>query len=275
MSSRADSHGNAGRYRADFYLFRHFLMGMGSFRDDKVTSHEAMKLVFGVNRPFRIRLDQKWHEARAVLIGASVPHFLNGEGDWQIVIWIDADSTLGILMDARTLEGRPWAIHDVPASLSMGEVIQTVGDDSDPHGALQMAETLLRVYGGTIPVPANWDGKVKSIIRRIEENPGSVTLRSLSEDSGRSPEALEGDFRRIIGSSLENYLHRRKWAVYIRYRREGMERDEALRRAGLPGWEGLRDRFKARYGLDLDVLESDKPFVRVYQGPDDQAVLYL
>ena len=62
---------------------------------------------------------------------------------------------------------------------------------------------------------------------------------------------------------------------YIGFRQEGVARKEALALSGLPGWEGLKDRFEDMYGLDLNMLESSLPFVRVYTGPDDQPALYI
>lgn len=251
-------------------------MGMGAFRDDRVGSCEAMKLIFGVNRSFRIRLDEDWVEARVALVSGGTPHFLNGEGDWQIVLWLERDSSLGILLEARTLEGRKWAVQGGGgADMSLNEVIQTAGDLPDPSGALLLAETLLYAYGGITPVTASWDDEIRSVITRMEADSGCETVRTLSDSLGRSTDNLASDFRRVVGATLEDYLHRRKLGFYVGLRQEGMKRDDALRRTGLPGWEGLKTRFGARYGLDLELLEEQNPFVRVYRGREDQAVLYL
>ncbi len=265
----------ANRYRADYYLFRHFLMGMGSFRDRKVASHEAMKLVFGINQPFKIRLQKHWYTARAALIDGGCPHFLNGKNDWQIMLWIDRETSLWYLLRDCSLKGRSWVLHEVSLPPAMNEVVQTVGDTPDPQGALRLAEMLIHVYSGTGAFPATWDDEVKKAVGIIDENPGSIDTRSLAGSLGRRFEDLDADFRRVVGSGLEEYLHRRKWIRYIRHRQAGTDRNEALRLSGLPGWEGMRDRFESRYGLDLNVLEHSSPFVRVYEGLDDQPVLYL
>ncbi len=275
MPSPVENTSSARSYRADFYLFRHFLMGLGAFRDERVVSNEAMKLVFGINRPFRIRLEGEWVEARAALLSGGTPHFLNGDGDWQIVLWLERDSSLGILLDARVLEGRPWTVQGDIAELSMLDVIQTSGDFPDPPGALALAETLLAAYGGITPVPATWDNQIRSVINLIEANSGNETVQSLA-DSVSSPVAdVEADFRRVVGAGLDDYLHRRKTALYVELRQNGEKRQDALRAAGLPGWEGMKERFASRYGLDLEVLDEQSPFVRVYRGREDQAVLYL
>jgi len=263
------------RYRADYYLFRHFLMGMGTFRDGKVASHEAMKLVFGINQPFKIRLQKQWHSARAALLDSRCPHFVNGGSDWQIMLWIDPGTSLWNQLRERSLNRRPWALHDIKLPPAMSEVIQTVGDAPDSQGALGLAEMLIRVYSGIEIVPSTWDEAVKCAVGIIDNDPGSIDTRSLSVSLGRSIEEIDADFRRVVGSGVEDYLHRRKWIRYIRYRQSGTDRNEALRRAGLPGWEGLKDRFESRYGIELDVLESGLPFVRVYEGMDDQPVLYI
>lgn len=264
-----------GRYRADFYVFRHFLMGMGTFRDDGVRSHTSMKLIFGVNRPFRIRLADQWLDARAALVAGGTPHFINGDGDWQIILWIEADSSLGILLEARTLEGRRFAVQGGEDKLAIDEVIQTAGDLPDPAGALELAEILLYAYGGVRPVGASWDNEIRDIVTLIEADPGKQTVRSLADEAGCSVPELEADFRRVMGAALDDYLHRRKISTYVGYRQEGMKKDEALRRSGLPGWVGVSESFRARYGLDLEILEKQSPFVRVYRGREDQAVLYL
>ena len=275
MNDAATPRMSGERYRADFYLYRHFLMGLGSFRDDGVTAHEDMKLVFGVNQSFRIRLDGQWTEARTILLDSGTPHYLNGEEDWQIVLWIDPESSLGILLKARTLEGRPWRIHVGPDQPGPEEVIQTLGDEPDPRGALFVAETLLRTYGAVRPVPATWDLSIRTLIRRIEEDAGSATLGSLADDTGHSVEDLSADFRRVVGAPLEKYLHRRKLSLYLELVQNGMDRSAALRRCGLPGWAGLVEDFRSEYGLDLDTLERQSAYVRVYHGIEDQAVLYL
>jgi hypothetical protein len=263
------------RYRADYYLFRHFLMGMGSFRDRKVESHEAMKLIFGINQPFKIRLEKQWLTTRAALLSCKCPHFINGEGDWQIVLWIDPGTSLWNIFRERSLRDRPWTLHDVRLPLAMEEVVQTVGDTPDPQGALKIAETLIRVYSGARAVPATWDLGIKKAVGIIDNDPGSIDARSLAKNLGMDFEDLNADFHRVVGSGLENYLHRRKWTLYITHRQSGSDRNEALRLSGLPGWEGLKNRFEGQYGLDLETLESSLPFVRVYEGPGDQPVLYL
>lgn len=263
------------RYRADYYLFRNFLMGLGSFRDKKVESHEAMKLVFGINQPFRIRLEKKWYSPRAALLSCNCPHFIDGEGDWQVVLWIDPGTSLWNILSERSLRDRSWALHDVKLPLSMDEVIQTAGDTPDPEGALRIAETLIQVYSGSRIVPATWDDLIKKVVAVIDSDPGAVDSRSLAESFGLSFENLDFDFRRVVGSGLEHYLHRRKWIRYIRLRQNNTDRSTALRLSGLPGWEGLKERFESRYGLDLEVIEGSLPFVRVYEGPEDQPVLYL
>ncbi len=266
---------SANRYRADYYLFRNFLMGMGSFRDGKVISHEAMKLVFGINQPFRIRLEKYWYKARAVLLDGGCPHFINGKGDWQIILWIDPDTSLWNMLRGRSLKNRPWALHEALLPPGMTEVIQTAGDTPDPLGALRLAEMLIMVYSGAVAVPSNWDGEVRKAVEIIDRNPGLIDSSLLGTELGRSIESLDEDFRRVAGSPLEDYIHRRRWIQYIAYRQAGKDRNEALRLSGLPGWEGLKDKFENRYGLDLDMLENSLPFVRVYEGGEDQPVLFL
>ena len=265
----------SARYRADFYLFRPFLMGLGTFRDDKVVSHGAMKFVFGINRPFKIRLEGRWFRPRAVLIDGDVPHFVNGEGDWQAVLWIDGGTSLGMALRARSLKGRDWAVHDAAAPPALDEVIQTAGDDPDSRGALEIAEILIRTYGGIKAVPANWDDDVRRAAEAIDARPGAWSGQSVAESIGRIPEELNEDFRRVLGVGLDDYLHTRKWASYIMKRQSGADRRRALEAAGLSGWEGLKDRFESRYGLDLEVLEESLPFVTVYEGRESGPALYL
>jgi hypothetical protein len=263
------------RYRADYYLFRHFLVGMGSFHDDKVSSHGAMKLVFGINGPFRIRLGGRWYDARAAMLDGGVPHYLNGDGDWQVVIWVEGSTSLGMALGARSLKGRDWALHGVAASPALDEVIQTAGDDPDSAGALSIAETLIRVYGGIKAIPSTWDEDVKKAVDAVDSTPGVWSGRSLAESLGRSVSDLNADFRRVLGIGLDDYLHARKRVDYIARRQKGVGRQKALESAGLPGWEGLKDDFRERFGLDLGVLEESLPFVSVYEGRDSGPVLYL
>jgi hypothetical protein len=265
----------AARYRADYYLFRNFLVGMGPFQDRTAVSQEALKLVFGVNRPFQVNLEEQWLTARTALIRGGCPHLINGRNDWQVVIWVDPDTSLWWALERRSLVDRDWAIHEAASSPRFRDVIQTAADIPDPRGVLDMAEMIIRVYCGARGFPAHWDGEVQRTLRLIDEDPGSVDVRSLARRLGRPVETLNADFRRVLGLSLEDYLHRRKWIGYIGYRQSGLDRNEALRLSGLPGWEGLRERFEARYGLDLEILENSLPFVRVYEGIDDRPLLYL
>ena len=263
------------RYRADYYLFRHFTMGMGSFRDGKVISHHAMKLVFGINQPFRIRIENSWFTARAALIDGGCPHYLNGKNDWQIVLWIDPQTALHMLLRERALKDRPWALHELSMPPALDEVIQTVSDTPDPEGALRIAEMLIRVYAGASPFPTTWDDSVKKALEIIDEDPGGTDTVLLSGKLDRDSASLEADFRRVLGCSPEDYLHRRKWMKYIESRQNGVERNKALALSGLPGWEGLKNRFDEMYGLDLNMLENALPFVRVYHGHEDEPVLFL
>ena len=250
-------------------------MGMGTFRDRKVASHGTMKLIFGINRPFKIRLDERWYGVRTALVDEHVDHYINGEGDWQIVLWISGDTSLGTALKIRSLKGRKWALHNAKVPRSLNDVIQTAGDEPDPQGALVLAETLIRVYGGIKGVPANWDDHVKRAVEEVDANPGVWSGQSLSAFFSRPFAELNADFKRVAGIGLDDYIHNRKWAAYLGFRQSGIDRRAALEAAGLPGWEGLKESFESRFGLDLNVLEETLPFVGVYEGWESGPILYL
>ncbi len=238
-------------------------------------SVQSMKLIFGINGPFRIRLDKSWFSVRTVLVDSRVPHCVDGEGDWQLVLWINMDTSVGKTMQDKVLKGRPWSSHKVNPPPAVGEVVQTAGDVPSPRGALRLAEVLLRVYAGCRAIPATWDERMKNLVRSIEENPGLVTSGSLVSDSGLSKLELDADFRRVLGSGIDSYLRRRKMMQFVELFNQGVEPEAALHSSGLPGRQGLADYFLDEYGLDLEVLIESKPFVRVYSGSDDQASLYI
>ncbi len=271
---------SGGACRADFYLFSQFLMGLGTFNDRHAIAPRAMKFIFGMNRPFRILLGKKWYEARAALLAGNTPHHLNGEKDWQTVLWVEPESSLEILLDACTLEGRSWALHNSEAENSetgnsLREVVQSVGKSLEAPEALRLAEHLLRAYGGILPVPAVWDEGIKQVIKTIRERPGTVSLPNLARTLEREETALAADFRRVAGMSLESFLHRCRLGRYFSLRSKGVEREEALEQSSLPGWEGLADLFLERYALSLETLEMEEPFVRLFPGEQRQASLYL
>lgn len=263
------------RYRADFYLFRHLLAGLGTFRDRRVISCESVKLVFGINQPFRIRLDGKWHRARTALVDRETPHFVVGRGDWQLILWVECDTSLGEVLRNTVLQDRPWALHDTGSTVPTGLLVQTVGDRPDAYGVLRLVEDIAQVYTGVRPVPINWDDGVRDILESIDDDPGGSTVRGLVEKHGRSEETITGDFLRVVGEPLVGYLQRRKLAFYLDERRRGATRDAALRNAGLPGWDGLRDGFQQRFGLELDVLDEGRPYVRVFDGSEDPPARFL
>ncbi len=266
---------SAGTYRADYYFFRQFLMGLAPFNDGRVIRPQAMKLIFGVNRPFRIRLEQQWYSCRAALLKGNTPHFLSGQNDWQVVLWIEPGCALQLLLDVRTLDGRSWILHKAPVTGLRQDVIQTVIDEPDAPGALHLAEALLRVYGGIQPVPALWDDCIKDALSRIDRNPAAAESADLAREFGREEADFLSDFQRVVGMSPDVYIHRRRLARFFSLRTEGVERNEALEQAALSGWDGLKDSFWERYALNLEVMDTFKPYIRLFSGEDAQAALYL
>ncbi len=262
-------------HRADYYLFRQFIVGFSPLNDAVPVSTEAMKLVFGVNRPFSIMLEDKWHSCRTALLSGNTPHIINGKDDWQVVIWIDPGCSLQLLLDARTLDGRPWMLFNAPVTEGVREVVQTVRSDSDAAGALQLAETLLRVYGGVQPVPAVWDDCIKKAIRNIDKNPADVSSSALAGACRRDEDSFNADFFRVAGMQLKDYIFRSRIALFFKLRSKGVERPEALKQAELYGWDGLKDLFWENYALNLDIFDTDPPCVRFFADDESQASLYL
>ena len=67
------------------YVFQTMLAAAGPLNDGEVRRTRTIQMVYGMNSSFKVRLNNTWHSSRCCVLDAEVPHYINGDGDWQFL----------------------------------------------------------------------------------------------------------------------------------------------------------------------------------------------
>jgi len=262
------------------YIFHDMLAEVGPLNDGKVRMHRSLQLIYGVNKPFRIRLKGEWQTVRLCLIDQGVDHFISGEDDWQICYFIYPDSHAGHLLKSQILKDASVSIlsHDENPSLIKTEqpAVRPM-TLTDIRGLL---ETFIYVFTGRRACPRSG----LTTARELADAAGSLRELTLSEAAGllnRDLDELAGDFKR------ETEMDVRTWMLHLRMIRffESLEILESMpdlqgldalaRESGISGLSGLDRLFEDFFGMPYVrwvnsekgtvILTENRPSFLVYR----------
>lgn len=262
------------RIRADYYLYYHFLSALGVFPESEKFSVKSVLLLFGINKPVDVNINGNKVRGRFFITDSNTDIQIPGSTDLMFIMWIDPGTLLFNEIRRNIPDGEKYVCIAGKASgnTSGNTVIQTIADEHGSGEILELSEFLLKTFCGIRPVSSYWNTQLRDFAKN---SPPWTLLENVSGYTEVRQDELNKDFIRLTGMSLKYFLYRRKLIYYISLRQNGMERHSALEKAMLPGWEGIKQDFRVLYGADLEILEKQLPYARVFSGSGDMLVNYL
>lgn len=248
------------------YIYHDLLAEVGPLNDGKVRTHRCLQLIYGVNKPLRIRLQGEWQSVRLCLIDQGVDHFISGEDDWQICYFIYPDSPLGHLLRTRILKDASVSILSQDENPSLIRTVQPAVRPMSLEDVRGLLETILYVFTGTRGAPRTG----LSAVRELNEILGSGALKelTLSEIAGlmkMETGELADTFKRETEIDARTWLMHHRVILFF----DALERldrhpdletmDRLVRASGIAGLSGLDRMFEDLFGMPyLRWLNSEK-----------------
>lgn len=242
------------------YIFHDMLAEVGPLNDGKVRTHRSLQLIYGVNKPFKIRLQGEWKTIRLCLIDQGVDHFISGEDDWQICFFVYPDSHLGHLLKTHILKDSSVSVLSQDENPSLINTEQPAVRPMSLQDVKGLLETFVFVFTGRKAYPRSGLSTATDLFQLVKgDNLSEMTLSEAASRLGREIEELSLEFKR------ETELDVRTWLMHVRMMRffdslEKMERipdleglDSLARENGIAGLSGLDRLFEDFFGM---------PFVR-------------
>lgn len=248
------------------YIYHDLLAEVGPLNDGKVRTHRCLQLIYGVNKPMRIRLQGKWESVRLCLIGEGVDHFISGEDDWQICFFIYPDSPLGHLLKDCILKGSVVSILSQDENPSLVKTVQPAVRPMSLDDVRGLLETILYVFTGRHAAPRKGMSVSRKLIELVNRNTlKDVTLSEIASRMDLSVNDLAVEFKRETEIDARTWLMHHRIILFF----EALEKrdelpdfetmDALVRQSGIAGLSGLDRMFEDLFGMPyLRWLNSDK-----------------
>lgn len=235
------------------YVYQTMLAEAGPLSDDKVRQHQTMQLIYGVNQPFNIRLNNEWHKVRFCLLDVAVPHYINGEGDWQYCFYIYPDSHTGHLLKSTVLKNSPASVFSREDSFGGAKIIPSAVRPIDPFELKKLFEQILYLFTGKTPRMRPDQPLLQDLRKFIVENE-VFSSGDLADLCGMEKEELSDQFKRLTEFSLESWLlHQRLMVLFEKIEKQTHLSDNVLdslaRQSCIAGLDGLDRLFQDLFGI--------------------------
>ena len=232
------------------------LAEIGPLNDGKVRTHRSLQLIYGVNKPFRIRLDGKWQPVRLCLIDGGVDHFISGEDDWQICYFIYPDSHPGRILKEIILKDASVSILSQDEDPGRIRTVQSATRPISLENVRGLFENFVYMFTGKRAYPRTDLEAVQSLSSLVRSDAlKDLTLVEAAEVLGRDRHELAESFKR------ETELDVGTWMLHLRMMRffdtldsldaipEDTELDILARECGIAGLSGLDRLFEDFFGM--------------------------
>lgn len=237
------------------YVFQTMLAESGTLRGGQVRRHRTMPLLYGVNRPFCLRLPGGEVETRLCLVREEQPYSIEGPPQWLLCYYLYPDSPAGQLL-RRTQLGDAAVSHfpsEKARELKRPDLRPSAGQPLSPFAMKRLLEQLIFLFTGARAVPRPETPFLREI-RRCAAEEEILSAEALARAAALSREELGRRFARDAGIDADRWLlHRRLIAFFDEWERTGPlsaeETDGLCRRKGIAGAEGLDRLFGDLFGL--------------------------
>jgi len=249
------------------YIFQTMLADVGPLNDGRVHRHGTMRLIYGVNRPFRIRLDGSWHQARLCLLKEGVPHYISGDGDWQISYYVYPDSHTGHLLQSAVLRSAGASFMSQEENPARLDTVQPAVRPLPAEEIRSLLDSFIYLLTGKKGVPRQESPWLKNMIAAVRGwgDETELSLTDLARYLNEEPGDMADRFKRITEFPMESWLlHHRMMRFFgnlerLDYIPAEDELDGLIRKAGIAGTTGLDRIFGDLFGLNRSKWINGNP----------------
>ncbi len=226
----------------------------GPLNDGEVRRTRTMQLVYGINRSFKIRLNDTWHTSRCCVLDADVPHYINGDGDWQFSFHIYPDSHTGHLLKSTVLKNSPVSVFSHDRTSVKPAVLPSAVRPVLPFDLMEIFEQIIFLFTGRHPCVRPENPFLKEMRQQVARQE-IISLELLARDAGLSPADLKSEFKRASEFDLDTWLVHRRMIRFFRAldERETFPSEDELvnlvKNAGIGGLDALDRLFKDFFGI--------------------------
>ncbi len=248
------------------YIFHEMLAEVGPLNDGKVRTHRSLQMIYGVNKPFRIRLDGKWQPVRLCLIDSGVDHFISGEDDWQICYFIYPDSHPGRILRQEILKGASVSILSQDENPGRLRTVQSAARPMSLEDVRGLFESFVYLFTGKRAYPRPGLETVQTLLSLIRGAAlKELTMSEAAGYLGRDRNELAELFKR------ETELDPGTWMLHLRMMRffESLDRldripddsdlERLARSCGIAGISGLDRLFEDFFGMPYRRWVNEEP----------------
>ncbi|OKS86747.1 AraC family transcriptional regulator [Mucilaginibacter polytrichastri] len=238
-------------FRTNFYLWNGFAALFFSACVTDPHSHNTMQLFVDLQHGFKCKTgDGDWQTYRLLILRENVIHQLDTNGSVQLLIYLDASSTIARQLQERYLTGQDAASPNVNllALLHPAE-LQRAMLEPDPrltYGLIRCIFSLLT----EMPLTSAIDGriiKVKELIAAGQAN--SQNIRMLADTVCISESRLRALFKQVTGVSIYKYLLWRRLRYGINQLMAGKAVGEAALESGFSDSSHFHKMLVQMFGL--------------------------
>ena len=235
------------------YIFQTMLAEAGPLNDGAVRQNRAMQLIYGVNKPFEIRLNSQWHKVRFCLLEENVPHYINGDGDWQFCFYIYPDSHTGYLLKSTILKKSPVSVFSNEVMSSSLDILPSAVRPVKPFDLKRIFEQIIYIFTGRMSSPRP-DQPLLRELRRFLSDGVLPTSEGLAEACRMDQWDLADQFKRITEFNLETWLMHQRMMRFFEIldqqsSPDNFELDRLAREQGIGGTDALDRLFSDFFGI--------------------------
>jgi hypothetical protein len=255
--------------RQDYWLFLGAFLGMGTLMEREERSHGAIELAVSFNKPMKVCVEGECRECSLLAIGSRVPHTIDGGEGWQFFGFLHPESRLARLIQNKIdASGRTW-LYEETSSQRAEPIDPSLDLIPSTYRVRELWEFLLSHFLGIHSYSLGWNKDLRKIWEVIESLPGKeLSLKRVSDSLEMKAFELEESFFRLVGIPFSHFIINRKLVYVSEEIKKGISLDAAVSAAGLSGLASLTSYTYDLYGMNMDELLTEKPYVRFFSAAD-------
>ena len=160
-------------FRSNFYLWHGVSAIFFSNCLTNVHSHNTMQILVDLQDHFRCRVGSSdWQSFKNLVIRENVPHQLDTAGSVQLIIYLDAETTIAHEIRTRYLEGKEACAPDLNLfDYVKPNELQQALLRPNPALLLTIIGQLLRTLAGQDAATPKSDGRIATVERLLSSTP--------------------------------------------------------------------------------------------------------
>ena len=239
--------------RLILYFFHYHALFLGKSTDTGIHRHHLVQILVSLSNPFKFRYNNRWIEARTLILDADREHQLDAGDNWVAIILLDAESESARRIRETHLRDNDFKeIDSARLAPYMPDLEKLIAHPSE----ITEAEILLnRIVDSlacdTGPV-ARTDVKIKQVLDRIKKlHEKKAPIKELAESIGISESRLMHLFSHEVGIPLRQYLLWCRLRDALRLIVKGISFNTAAHEAGFSDSAHLSRTFTKMFGVTL------------------------